>query len=92
MPTARKLVLDLITYYNGGGFGSSTRLGTGAGGMESETYEMESLQMDRSRNCRLGHTGTVHASRVVRDDDNDSQEMIVKEVTLDVTSDSSEMQ
>ena len=94
IPTARKLVLDLITYYNGGGFGSSTRLGTGAGGTEGENYEMKSLQMLGSRNSKgLGHTGSVHASRAVRDADNDSQEMIIKkEVTVDVADSPREFQ
>ena len=79
IPTARKMMLNFITYYNAGGFGSTA----GSGGRTvGESFPMGSMKpgsgqrKDRSKDSR-----PEPAAR-------ESQEMIIKkEVTVEISDD-----
>lgn len=92
IPTARRLMLDFITYYNGGNFNTSgTRTGgSRSGGLGASTRGGEDIQMKsfRSKGRRKESSGLGYASgsqnhAVERDgegvvSDGDSQEMIIR--------------
>ena len=103
IPTARRLMLDFITYYNGGNFGTSgTRTGVsrGAAGGNShsqgEGIQMRSFRSTGRRKSDMGYAGGTLRERGgerERDGegvagDGDSQEMIIrKDVTYQVDKD-----
>ena len=80
LPTTRRLVLDLITLYNGGYFGNTVS----ESGTRSGTYRVTKLTSRVKRNTELASTRTVQDA-ACDDGDNDSQEMIIrKDVTFEV--------
>ncbi|RMZ88892.1 hypothetical protein DV736_g3890, partial [Chaetothyriales sp. CBS 134916] len=80
IPTARRLVLDLITFYNGGYFGSTIS----ESGTRSGTYQMNKLRSRVQRNSELTSARAVEDA-ACDDGDNGSQEMIIrKDVTVEV--------
>lgn len=97
IPTARKLMLSFITYYNGGGF--STIMSGGVFHTDSATitpgpskasrsvaYRLDFLPPAEGRSRAVGYSGAVE--RGGGDDDTGSQEMIIrKETTVEVAVD-----
>lgn len=78
IPTARKLLLNLITYYNAGGYGTSVDNGRTI----HESFPMKSLTKGTPKQ-RSGNSGKVKDGQ--HDGDNDSQEMIIRrEITYEV--------
>ncbi|KIW33264.1 uncharacterized protein PV07_00131 [Cladophialophora immunda] len=79
LPTARRLVLDLITFYNGGYFGSTAESANRSG-----AYQMTKLTSRVKRNAKLASTRTDQDA-ACDDGDNNSQEMIIrKDITVEV--------
>jgi len=85
IPTARRLMLDFITYYNGGNFGSSrSQAGTGAyaGGTvrSGNNIQMKSLRSGNGKSDPYagGSRGTTRGQDPDILSDNDSQEMIIR--------------
>ncbi|KAK3703659.1 hypothetical protein LTR37_014355 [Vermiconidia calcicola] len=92
IPTARKLVLNFITYYNGGGFGNTVANSQSGTRDPSQSYQMKSFKKGSSAqpHSMLG-SGHYRATAKAQDRadgimrDSDSQEMIIKkEVTVDL--------
>lgn len=82
-PTARRMMLNLTTFYNGGRFGDTTvSQSLSNSGSRGDVYAMKSL---RKRNSELGKSKTGHDASNEGDDDNDSQELIIrKDVLIEV--------
>ena len=80
IPTARKLVLNFITYYNGGTFGSTLS----QSGSQGNTIQMSTLKASGQRKSKAANSGSAQESQ--QRPVNDSQEMIIrKDVTVEVT-------
>lgn len=79
-PTAHRLVLDLITLYNGGQFGSgASRTRSGTGG---DTYQMRPLPSTRPGRSAQISTKSLQGGCT---GDNESEEMIIrKDVNIEV--------
>ncbi|KAK5118769.1 hypothetical protein LTR85_007975 [Meristemomyces frigidus] len=85
-PTARRMMLNLTTFYNGGRFGETTASQSlSHSGSRGDAYALKSL---RKRNSEVGRsrTGTQRGGSGNEDDnDNDSQELIIrKDVVIEV--------
>jgi hypothetical protein len=90
LPTARRLVLDLVTYYNHGRFEGTTMSGTiseSASRNRSNAFPMRSLKSNGQRKSQLQSS---RSQRDDRDDDADSQEMIIrKDIDVEIRFDES---
>jgi hypothetical protein len=95
IPTARKLMLNFITYYNTGGFSTSMSISARGGSRPSrpglsssahgEAYQMSFLKSISNRKSEITYSGNAERG----DGDNESEEMIIrKETTVHIDRDS----
>ncbi|TKA67402.1 hypothetical protein B0A55_10748 [Friedmanniomyces simplex] len=89
IPVARTLVTDLITYYNGGGFGSTVS----EDGSRGHTYPMNSLKSSAQRKSELGYLGSAQNRADRGDSDAGSQELIIrKDTTVQISGEEDEQE
>jgi hypothetical protein len=83
IPTAQRLMMDLMTYYHGGGFNNTTTQ-SGTGTRAGEAYRMRTLGGKARQRTEV--TGKASPEERNTDGDDDSQELIIrKNVDVDVT-------
>lgn len=100
IPTARRLMLDFITYYNGGNFNTSesrtgTRTGNSKGGLsnnsQGESIQMRSFRSTGGKKSNLGYATVSRLGRAREGDeegrmgDGESTDMIIrKDISIHV--------
>ncbi|KAK4541843.1 hypothetical protein LTR36_007375 [Oleoguttula mirabilis] len=82
-PTARRMMLNLTTFYNGGHFGETVvSQNQSHSGSRADVFAMKSM---RKGNTDVGRSRTGQDGGDMDDNDNDSQELIIrKDVVIEV--------